>query len=281
MIVSWFAGLAIVASVLMWWFNTALLVHILEIFRAVGIKRKNAEFWSVPLYGSSSLRNDLAYFTKNDVDAWMQTHFHPKMAELLSCPGCLSAHVSFWTAAALQPFLSEYSIPFFVVCWLGWPGLANVLLAQSRSVSPVVPQKAIEPRKSPAPESEESRVEPKTTKPQEHSPEDIERINEERKAKMKKDYHALLTARGIKFHEKPDGTIQIDYTPRRELVVGKFLSNDDCPEEVPDCVALREQYNQELESKGGASCTACEKNKIKEKYRNVVLNIIKDMPNMD
>jgi hypothetical protein len=279
MVVIWLAGLTITYSILMWWFSTALPVHLLELLRFMGIKRKNADFWSVPLPGG--LRNDLAYFTRKDVEEWMQSHLPSKIKELLSCPGCMSAHVSFWTAAALQLFLPQYSLPFFLACWLGWPGAATLVLPKKRALSAGVsptttkdsaPSQITDPPPEAAPKKEITAL---------REGGEIVWSSEEAKTNVKKQSYEILRARGILFHEKPDGTISIDHTPLREIIAGKFLSDEPCPQELPGCEDLRARYGQELQAQQDASCFACEENKLREKYRHIVVELLKDIPGMD
>jgi len=278
MVVTWLAGLTITYSILMWWFSTALPVHLLELLRFIGMKRKDVNFWSVPMPGG--IRNDLAYFTRTDFMEWMQIHLPPKIKELLSCPGCLSAHVSFWAATALQLFLPQPSLPFFLACWLGWPGLVTLVLLKQRSPdtgdsrtahATVIPAGTVEPSDATLTEeiadSKES--------------EEIGWRNEEEKADVKKQSYDMLRARGILFHEKPDGTISIDHTPLREILASKFLSKEPCPQELAGCKDLRLQYEQELQEQKDASCVACEENKLREKYRNIVVQSLKGLPGMD
>lgn len=281
LIIMWLLGCAIVGSILMWWFNTSLPVHILEILRMLGYRRKNTEFWSVPVV--EGVRNDLADFTKQDLQAWMQDHLPAKLAELLSCPGCFSAHASFWVAAGMQLFLPAYSIPFFLACWFGWPCISSVLFHfTSGKLSTDISLPSFHKEQPDETHNEETKAEVLPLAPTVgNQPADTVVIDQEAVKKTLKNSHALLRERGIKFHEKEDGTIHIDYMPRREHVIGMFLEGEKCPEEVPGCDALKAQMQKDIEDKGGASCPGCERNKIRNKYRTILTNILKDVPNMD
>lgn len=325
LVMLWFAGCAVVASILMWWFNTFLLVHFLEIFRMLGFRKKNKNFWSVPVDGE--LRNDLAHFTREDLETWLYTNWHPKLAELVSCPGCFSAHASFWVAVAMQVGLQEVCLPFFVLCWLGWPSISNVLLTKIRGTFVSSPNKdhAIKVQEivlqtkgsvhkdrnqgaAPVGKGREEKQtyaiktetvgaktvgenqairalavgENQAAMPMaESQSEEAMAEAAKRKQAAVEASHALLTARGIKFHTDTAGTVHVDYMPRREIVIGQFLDSDNCPEEIPDCYALKEQMTKETQKGDGTKCVGCELNKIRNKYRQILINILKDTPGMD
>lgn len=135
-IVTWIVGCLIVSSILMWWFNTNLKLHLLTLLAAF-YRRKNKEFWSVPMSVDSDGEDffipiDVADFTEPEFEEWTAKHTHPLLAELLSCPGCLSAHVSFWVAVCAQLVLWSFNPVLFVCCWLGWPAVANILLNMTK-----------------------------------------------------------------------------------------------------------------------------------------------------
>ena len=286
--IHWAAGCLVSASVMMWWFNTAIGVHILEIARAIGFRKKDTHFWSVPV--DVGLRNDLSDFTKSDFEDWVFDKLNSKIAELLTCPGCLSMHISLWVALISQAITQTFSLELFLASWFGWPIVINILLNLTRTPSakreittsaattplqyiaapgqqtsasaptkpvPVIVKKAAEPTKA---------AEPIT-------PENAQKISIEAS-------HELLRSRGIEFHTDEKGTIIIDHMPRRETVISAFLDSERCPEEVPECVMLKSQMNKEIEEKGGAECTGCEKNKIRNKYRQILSNILKDLPEL-
>ena len=84
---------------------------------------------------------------------------------------------------------------------------------------------------------------------------------------------AMLTARGVKFHEK-DGKIFLDHVPEREQIISAFLNTDGCPPGIPGCEGLKSAMQSEIVAAGGDSCTACTKNKIRNKYRQILGNIL-------
>jgi len=63
-------------------------------------------------------------------------------------------------------------------------------------------------------------------------------------------------------------------------LINEFFSLDQpCPEKVPNCVNLREQYLTELQTARSASCQHCDETKIKVKYMEIVWNAFIDSLN--
>ncbi len=283
--VYWIVGCLAAASIMMWWFNTAIGVHILEVVRWLGVKKKNLKFWSVPVDGD--LRNDLSDFTKSDFEDWLFDKLNPKLAELLTCPGCLSAHVSFWVALLTQFFTQTYSLGLFVASCLCWPIVVNILLNMThanvtrKSVTkafalqgtPEVSRAVAVPNTAPSAPVIAKQAKPAATKNSKEA--------EASKAASVEASHAMLRARGIQFHTDETGAILIDYMPKREVIISQFLDGEQCPSEIPECGMLKSQMQDEIEDKGGASCTSCEKNKIRNKYRQILTNMLKGMPELD
>lgn len=282
LILYWVVGCFAAASIMMWWFNTALGVHLLELVRWLGFKKKNAHFWSVPV--DNDLRNDLSDFTKSDFDDWLFDKLNPKLAELLTCPGCLSAHVSFWVAALIQVLLPTYSLELFLASCLSWPVLVNILLNMTHAnVAHKTVAKAFALHG--AGEVDKSITYPSSAVSTPAVAKQVVAIAPEKKEDSKatsvEASHAMLRSRGIKFHTDETGAILIDYMPRREVIISTFLDGEKCPKEIPECEILKSQMNAEIAEKGGAQCTSCEKNKIRNKYRQILSNILKDVPELD
>lgn len=113
-------GSLVVSSIMMWWFNTNLPIHIVHILHSLGFKKNDKAFWKS--------ETPLALWTKVDYDQWKQQSLPAWLDELTACPGCLSMHISFWTALFIT-LLSSNSILFFVLAWGGWPYIGNINLA--------------------------------------------------------------------------------------------------------------------------------------------------------
>lgn len=128
-IVAWLVGAGVSSSVLMWWFHTRLPIHFLEIARLIFFWTRKSDFWTVSQsIGGKTYRTDLEDMSSVDLERWFGEHFGRHVSELLSCPGCFSAHVSWWVAVSVQ-FATGFDLLFFVSCWLTWPVVSNLALA--------------------------------------------------------------------------------------------------------------------------------------------------------
>lgn len=134
---AYICGAFIVTSILMWWFNTNLPVHIFEIIRYIGFRKKDDDYWSIqiPLETSNfTITQNLKTFTFDDLITWISQKTHPKLGELASCPGCLSFHISFWSSILVSCCLIflhmpiSYTLFFALVSIFGWPSIGNILL---------------------------------------------------------------------------------------------------------------------------------------------------------
>lgn len=130
------SGAYITSSWMMWWFNTSLQIHVLEIIRWFGWKKKDDQFWSAEVVeGFPPI--DLSKWTRKEFEEWMHNK-NPYIAELLSCPGCFSFHVAFWVSIVMNVFcLIKYDLNFervlvFLTGWYAWPSFANKYLKSIR-----------------------------------------------------------------------------------------------------------------------------------------------------
>jgi hypothetical protein len=119
-IILYLQGAMIVSSLMMWWFNTNLPIHVVQLLKYFGYKRNNEAFWA------SSTPIEL--WTNLDLADWKQRHIPAWLDELTECPGCLSNYISFVTAIGVSCLCSQ-SPAFFILAWLGWPYISNVALA--------------------------------------------------------------------------------------------------------------------------------------------------------
>lgn len=88
---------------------------------------------------------------------------------------------------------------------------------------------------------------------------------------------ALLKARGIDFQENEDGTVIINHVPRKEQIISSFLRGATCPDDIPSCKQLQDAMHREIDEAGGDNCPACTKNKIHNKYRGILDNMLKSI----
>jgi hypothetical protein len=116
-------GALCVSSMMMWWFNTNLPIHIVQILKLCGFKKKDTAFW----YSETPIE----LWTALDFNNWKMKNIPGWLDELTSCPGCLSMHLSFWTALFFTTLTwnGYESFLFFLLAWLGWPYISNLALA--------------------------------------------------------------------------------------------------------------------------------------------------------
>ena len=115
-------GSLIVSSIMMWWFNTNLPIHVVQLLHMLGYKKDDESFW----YSETPIE----FWTKTDLDAWKIRVLPAWLDELSACPGCLSMHISFWVSIfiTLITWQGYTSVVFFFTAWGGWPYLGNLAL---------------------------------------------------------------------------------------------------------------------------------------------------------
>lgn len=116
-------GSLVVSSIMMWWFNTNLPIHVVYIIKKLGYKSYDKHFWKSD--------TPIELWTKVDLNEWKQRHLPAWLDELSECPGCLSMHISFWTALffTILTWHGFESLVLFLLAWGGWPYIGNVALA--------------------------------------------------------------------------------------------------------------------------------------------------------
>lgn len=117
--ICYFASLMAVSYMLMAWFKSGLPIHVFHMARRLGYKHgeKGRQFWeSIPEWES----------TWDDWATAVTLHVNPFAGELLTCPVCLSAHMSFWTALAVwyAASLPLWALPVLAV---SLPAPANII----------------------------------------------------------------------------------------------------------------------------------------------------------
>ena len=54
-------------------------------------------------------------------------------------------------------------------------------------------------------------------------------------------------------------------------LINEFFALDQpCPDKIPNCQQLREQYQQDLKTKQGTNCKSCDETKVRVKYMEIV-----------
>lgn len=121
-----------VSSWMMWWFTTSFPIHVLEVLRFLGFKKHDANYWiieAVPGFPGT----DLSRWTRVDFEDWSHKRNH-YMAELFTCPGCMSMHISFWVSLTVLISSSlllgdlMWRIFVFYLTWMSAPSISRIVL---------------------------------------------------------------------------------------------------------------------------------------------------------
>lgn len=124
----WAIGPFAVASILMVFFTTKFTQHLFEIARKLGYRRKHATYYT---YTDKALdyKEEVGKLTKDDMYKWLhEGEFgadHPKLAELLTCPGCFSMQLGFWLGLIVA--LVTGQLWYWPVGFLTWPAAGRIL----------------------------------------------------------------------------------------------------------------------------------------------------------
>jgi len=124
----WALGPFAVASVLMVFFTTKFNQHLFEVAKKLGYRRKHDTYY---VYTDATLdyQEDVGKLTKADMDKWMlEGDFgveHPKLAELLTCPGCFSMQCGLWFGLIAACSIGQ--LWFWPVAFLTWPSAGRVI----------------------------------------------------------------------------------------------------------------------------------------------------------
>jgi hypothetical protein len=83
-------------------------------------------------------------------------------------------------------------------------------------------------------------------------------------------YKRTLTERGINYTVSPTGQIIIAGIPEKEKQIMQFFDlNKECPD-IPGMETIRNNYKEEYNQLGGASCPSCQMNSLQRKYRAIL-----------
>lgn len=116
------AGALTCSSIMMFWFNTNLPIHIVQVLYKLGYRKKDSEFWAS--------ETPVELWTRRDFSSWKFRALPAWLDELSECHGCLSFHIAFWVAllSALLTWKGYESFVFFYLAWGGWPYISNYAL---------------------------------------------------------------------------------------------------------------------------------------------------------
>lgn len=119
-------GQLIACTCMVWWFQTSLPVGLTKLLRSCGWKRHESDFWPEEL--------DYKYWYRQAWEKWltMNDHIPAVVRDGVTCPGCMSLHLSYVAAALLA-----FEAPLWL-CLLGavsWPYGANLGLSLIRRLN--------------------------------------------------------------------------------------------------------------------------------------------------
>lgn len=134
LIIIYLIALSVVTSVLQIFFRgSCAYCHILEILKFIGFKKHNKDFWNYDQQISSiSIPLEIRNFTfDNAIDFISQKNYW--LGQLLSCPYCLSWHLSFWSIIIINIgtyTLYSFLCPFWldILMQFSIPYISNLLL---------------------------------------------------------------------------------------------------------------------------------------------------------
>lgn len=116
-LITYVVGLLAATSLLLAWFHSGLPIHVISILRVFGFRRSDDDFWAT---------------LHSDWQLALNAYYPNLLSELLTCPVCLSFHVSFWIGVVS---LILAPLPWFypLVTALSWPILINLSLTKFKS----------------------------------------------------------------------------------------------------------------------------------------------------
>lgn len=138
LLLAWGAGLLTVCTVLFLHFETTLFLELLLTLKRLGWRKSH------PMWQDAGLE----YLTPGQTQVWLvmaetRGWLGRGLSHILTCPGCLSVHASFWTAALLLLLLppdtlitTKACLAFLLSGPATWPWLANRLMRKPHTKAP-------------------------------------------------------------------------------------------------------------------------------------------------
>lgn len=117
-ITAYVIGLFAATSLLLAWFHSGLPIHVIGFLRIFGFRKNDTDFWTT---------------LDSDWQTALNVYYPNLLSELLTCPVCLSFHVSFWVGVASFLLDSELTLVYPFITAVSWPVLANLILKQFKS----------------------------------------------------------------------------------------------------------------------------------------------------
>lgn len=104
------------SSLLLAWFHSGLPLHIFDFLKYIGLLKKAKEY---------------PEFWENLITDWQLaiTMLYPNLlSELITCPICLSFHISFWIGVVTLAFGLDLPFYYPIITAVSWPILSNLLI---------------------------------------------------------------------------------------------------------------------------------------------------------
>ena len=124
----WALGPFAVASILMVFFTTKFTQHLFEAAKKLGYRRKRDAYYT---YCDEALeyKEEVGKLTRDDMNKWLlHGDFgveHPKLAELLTCPGCFSMQLGLWLG--LIAACCSGQLWYWPILFLTWPSAGRII----------------------------------------------------------------------------------------------------------------------------------------------------------
>lgn len=115
---TYLVGLFAATSLLLAWFHSGLPIHVISVLKLFAFRRDDEDFWST---------------LHSDWQLALNIYYPNLLSELLTCPVCLSFHVSFWVGVASFLLDLELTLVYPFITAVSWPVLANLILKQFKS----------------------------------------------------------------------------------------------------------------------------------------------------
>lgn len=109
-------GCLAAASLLLAWFHSGLPIHVIRLLRITGWNKDRNDFWDT---------------LNSDWQTALNVYYPNLLSELLTCPVCLSFHISFWVGVTSLLFI-ELPLWYPIITAVSWPILLNLVMLNFR-----------------------------------------------------------------------------------------------------------------------------------------------------
>ena len=111
-------------------FTTKFPQHLFEIARTLGYKRKDPDFFIYQTeVAGIPYEESVGNLTAADFESWLfEGDFgsrHPKIAELLTCPGCFSMQLGLWLGLIMAIAIQQWWM--WPIAFVSWPSAGRLI----------------------------------------------------------------------------------------------------------------------------------------------------------